>query len=86
MTRHPAQGYCATFALEESLGQDMLWAAMDVQRTNTDGMSIWSPKWRSDMTTHVVVAACKEYEVAKEIIRSNGKSEGMFTTALLCTL
>ncbi len=85
-TRRPAQGYRATFALEESLGQDMLQAASDMQRTNVDGISVRSPEWRPDMTTHVVVAACKEYEVVKEIIRTDGKSEGMFTTALLRTL
>ncbi|PBK82945.1 hypothetical protein ARMGADRAFT_945708, partial [Armillaria gallica] len=45
VTRRPAQGYHAAFALEESLGQDMLQASADMERTNTDGMSIQSAKW-----------------------------------------
>ncbi|PBK82915.1 hypothetical protein ARMGADRAFT_1089818 [Armillaria gallica] len=44
-TRRPSQGYRAACALEESLGQDMLQASTDMQRTNTDGMSVRLAEW-----------------------------------------
>ncbi|PBK83613.1 hypothetical protein ARMGADRAFT_1037781 [Armillaria gallica] len=44
-TRCPAQGDHATFALEESLGQDMLQATADIQGTDADSISVRSPKW-----------------------------------------
>ncbi|KAK0227264.1 caspase domain-containing protein [Armillaria nabsnona] len=89
MTRVPvaAGETCrAVDALDGSPSKNMLDAAVSLEKSVTGSVSVLSPKWRPDMTSHVAVAACKEYELAKEIKGKDGRSTGVFTTALLDTL
>ncbi|KAK0460449.1 caspase domain-containing protein [Desarmillaria tabescens] len=47
--------------------------------------SVLGANWRPDMSSHVILAACKEYQTAKEV-ESETVYNGVFTRALIDTL
>ncbi|KAK0213452.1 caspase domain-containing protein [Desarmillaria ectypa] len=47
--------------------------------------SVLSTDWQPDMSSHVILAACKEYQIAKEVESETGYN-GVFTQALIGTL
>ncbi|PBK83257.1 hypothetical protein ARMGADRAFT_677254 [Armillaria gallica] len=44
--------------------------------------SVLAENWSPDMTSHVVLAACREFEFAREVRRDDGNVAGIFTDAL----
>ncbi|KZV66028.1 hypothetical protein PENSPDRAFT_689301 [Peniophora sp. CONT] len=62
-------------------------AADDVRRRRRD-LSPFSPAWKGDMTSHVLLAACQSHEKAKETTVPLGKYPrlGVFTFALVSAL
>ncbi|KAK0439290.1 caspase domain-containing protein [Desarmillaria tabescens] len=47
---------------------------------------ISSREWRPDMSSYVVLTACKDYQVAKEVQNEAGYYNGIFTQGLIGTL
>ncbi|KAK0440948.1 caspase domain-containing protein [Desarmillaria tabescens] len=47
--------------------------------------SVWTPKWTANTASHVLLAACKSYQSASEIVDKSGH-HGLFTDALLRAL
>ncbi|SJL18007.1 uncharacterized protein ARMOST_21578 [Armillaria ostoyae] len=47
---------------------------------------VWEKKWCPDMGSHVVLAACQDYQFAKEIQYGGGGYKGIFTAGLVKTL
>ncbi len=48
--------------------------------------SVLAENWSPDMTSHVVLAACREFEFAREVRRDDGNVAGIFTDALVTAL
>ncbi|KAK0486302.1 hypothetical protein IW261DRAFT_1559707 [Armillaria novae-zelandiae] len=48
--------------------------------------SVLAENWSPDMTSHVVLAACREFEFAREVRRDDGNVAGIFTSALVTSL
>ncbi|PBK64090.1 hypothetical protein ARMSODRAFT_1007392 [Armillaria solidipes] len=63
----------------------MLDTAEETMKSFAGYHSILAEDWCPDMTSHVVLAACKEYQFAREVKGKDGFN-GFFTQALLCTL
>ncbi|KAK0227265.1 caspase domain-containing protein [Armillaria nabsnona] len=63
----------------------MLDAADDTARNLPEYQSVFAAEWCPDMTSHVILSACTEYEAAKE---EQGKLgfHGVFTESLVRTL
>ncbi|KAK0187415.1 peptidase C14, caspase domain-containing protein [Armillaria mellea] len=75
------------------LQRDALHAALRIADTEFKALSLpWyqsilpDARWQPNMGTHVVLAACSEYEFAKEVKGPNGATNGVFTQALLRAL
>ncbi len=79
------EGVRAIRPLPSSSIQDMFDAA-DMNLGNLPGyLSISREDWHPNMDSHVVLAACKEYEFAKEVKGADGYN-GVFTRALISAL
>ncbi|KAK0489746.1 hypothetical protein EDD18DRAFT_1081062, partial [Armillaria luteobubalina] len=65
--------------------KSMLDTAEEAMKSFAGYHSILEADWCPDMTSHVVLAACKEYQFAREVKGKDGFS-GFFTQALLRTL
>ncbi|KAK0443864.1 hypothetical protein EV421DRAFT_2035292 [Armillaria borealis] len=63
----------------------MLDTAEEMMKSFAGYHSILAEDWCPDMTSHVVLAACKEYQFAREVKGKDGFN-GFFTQALLRTL
>ncbi|KAF8169312.1 peptidase C14, caspase domain-containing protein [Mycena galopus ATCC 62051] len=61
----------------------MFLGARDDPRRMSESQSPLAPDWKSDISTHVLLAACKPAETAKELRSSN---VGVFTSALISAL
>lgn len=48
--------------------------------------SVLSAGWKADMTSHVLLAACADFQYAMEARRPNGSVNGVFTEALVRAL
>ncbi|KAK0443321.1 peptidase C14, caspase domain-containing protein [Armillaria borealis] len=84
-TRLPDTGIRLALPVEGSL-RHVLEAAEKQRKNGADHVSVLSGDWKPDTFSHVVLAACKEYQLAKEVTGDDGKSAGVFTGALLRTL
>ncbi|KAK0221343.1 caspase domain-containing protein [Armillaria fumosa] len=65
--------------------KDMLLAADDNLGRFPGHRSVFAEDWLPDTASHVVLAACKEYEFAKEMLGDTGFN-GFFTKSLIRTL
>ncbi|SJL15380.1 uncharacterized protein ARMOST_18876 [Armillaria ostoyae] len=65
--------------------EDMLFAADDNLGQFPCHRSVFAEDWRPDTESHVVLAACSEYEFAKEMPGDTGFN-GFFTKSLIRTL
>ncbi|KAK0193115.1 caspase domain-containing protein [Armillaria mellea] len=65
--------------------KSMLSTAEEAMKSFAGYHSILEEDWCPDMTSHVVLAACKEYQFAREVKGKDGFN-GFFTQALLSTL
>ncbi|PBK64094.1 hypothetical protein ARMSODRAFT_962578 [Armillaria solidipes] len=65
--------------------KSMLDTAEEMMKSFAGYHSILAEDWCPDMTSHVVLAACKEYQFAREVKGKDGFN-GFFTQALLRTL
>ncbi|KAK0443319.1 hypothetical protein EV421DRAFT_544368 [Armillaria borealis] len=63
----------------------MLDAADDTAKNFPEYQSVFAAEWRPDMTSHVILAACREHEIAKEERGETGL-HGVFTESLVRTL
>ncbi|KAK0217300.1 hypothetical protein IW262DRAFT_1299243 [Armillaria fumosa] len=63
----------------------MLDAADDTAKNFPECQSVFAAEWRPDMTSHVILAACREREIAKEERVETGL-HGVFTESLVRTL
>ncbi len=63
----------------------MLRVGMDNLKRISNRTSIMEKRWRPDMSSHVILAACKDYEFAKEI-EVQGSYHGFFTHSLVKAL
>ncbi|KAK0439131.1 caspase domain-containing protein [Armillaria borealis] len=63
----------------------MLRVGVDNLKRISNRTSIMEKRWRPDMSSHVILAACKEYEFAKEI-EVGGSYHGYFTHRLVKAL
>ncbi len=61
---------------------DMFDGADETLKRIAGCQSIQDPRWRSNMDSHVVLAACKDYEKAREG-EGDTKFSGVFTRALI---
>ncbi|KAK0474333.1 peptidase C14, caspase domain-containing protein, partial [Armillaria luteobubalina] len=84
-TRLPDTGIRLALPVEGFL-RHILEAAEKQRKNGADHTSVLSSNWKPDMSSHVVLAACKEYQLAKEVTGKDGTSDGFFTNALLQTL
>ncbi|KAK0227266.1 caspase domain-containing protein [Armillaria nabsnona] len=84
-TRLPDTGIRLALPVEGFL-KHVLEAAEKQRKNGGDRVSVLSGDWKPDTFSHVLLAACKEYQLAKEVIGEDGKSAGVFTDALLHTL
>ncbi len=71
--------------MSSTLFKRMLDAADDTARTFPEYRSVFAAEWCPDMTSHVVLAACRTNESAKEELGTTG-FHGVFTEALVRTL
>ncbi|KAK0484556.1 caspase domain-containing protein [Armillaria novae-zelandiae] len=88
VTRTPNSGVRTVPPLEHASVKDMLLAAEKTLKDLPGYQSIVAKDWGPDMESHVVVAACREDEVANET-RTKQRGEawaGVFTTALVKVL
>ncbi|KAK0462798.1 hypothetical protein IW261DRAFT_1576159 [Armillaria novae-zelandiae] len=73
-----------------SLGEEsfvrMLDSAQDSMRDWPGYRDVWEQKWCPDMGSHVVLAACRDYQFAKETQCGGGGYKGVFTTGIVRTL
>ncbi|KAK0462806.1 hypothetical protein IW261DRAFT_1576166 [Armillaria novae-zelandiae] len=84
-TRLPETGIRFALPVERFLGH--ILEAEEKQRKNgADLVSVLSSDWKVDMYCHVVLAACKDHQLAKEVTIRDGESAGVFTDALVHTL
>ncbi len=81
----PLNGVRSVDPLPDTSIRDMFDAAHIRLRDLLGYRSVYEGDWRPDMDSHVVLAACREYESAKERKGPNGNS-GVFTQALIETL
>ncbi|KAK0443315.1 hypothetical protein EV421DRAFT_2035572 [Armillaria borealis] len=81
----PQNGVRSVDPLPDTSIQDMLDAAHIRLRDLPGYRSVYEGDWHPDMDSHVVLAACREYENAKERKGPNGNS-WVFTQALIHTL
>ncbi|KAK0457623.1 hypothetical protein IW261DRAFT_1601099 [Armillaria novae-zelandiae] len=84
-TRLPEMGIRFALPVERFLGH-ILEAAEKQRKNGADLVSVLSSDWKADMYCHVVLAACKDYQLAKEVTIRDGESAGVFTDALVHTL
>ncbi len=84
-TRLPGMGIHFALLVEGFLG-DVLEAAEKQQKNGADCVSVLSGDWKPDTFFHIILAACKEYQLAKEVTGEDGKPTGVVTVALLRTL
>ncbi|KAK0470733.1 hypothetical protein IW261DRAFT_1425721 [Armillaria novae-zelandiae] len=84
-TRLPETGIRFALPVERFLGH-ILEAAEKQRKNGADLVSVLSSDWKADMYCHVVLAACKDYQLAKEVTIRDGESAGVFTDALVHTL
>ncbi len=84
MTRQIESGI-RTIPFSRASLESMLAAAEETMKSFPEYRSILAKDWRPDMTSHVVLAACKENQFAIEV-RGEGGLNGAFTQALLRTL
>ncbi|KAK0444579.1 caspase domain-containing protein [Desarmillaria tabescens] len=86
-TRDAEEGVRAAPELKRSLLEKALKAADESMRRFPSYVSVSDGNWFFDMKSHVVVAACAEYEKAKETSGPDGEGyNGCFTRALIRTL
>ncbi|KAK0489114.1 caspase domain-containing protein [Armillaria novae-zelandiae] len=85
----PETGARVTRGTKSATLRDMLDAGE--KRLLGSSLSIMSRNWRPDLTSHVILAACQNYQYAKEkkVRGKNGEIlgyAGIFTESLLCFL
>ncbi|KAK0494909.1 hypothetical protein EDD18DRAFT_1354899 [Armillaria luteobubalina] len=61
-------------------------ADMSLRKYWPGAPSVLAENWSPDMTSHVVIAACREFEFAREVRRDDGNVAGIFTNALVTAL
>ncbi len=86
ITRGPKEGVRSISPLPSSSIPDMFGVADETLKHIIGYQSIKYARWRPDMDSHVVLAACNDYEQAREVEGEgdiNIKSNGVFTRALI---
>ncbi|PBK79940.1 hypothetical protein ARMGADRAFT_1172148 [Armillaria gallica] len=73
-------------SLEEESFVRMLNSAEESMGDWSGYRDVWETKWCPDMGSHVVLAACRDYQFAKEMQYGGGGYKGVFTAGLVKTL
>ncbi|KAK0215293.1 peptidase C14, caspase domain-containing protein [Armillaria nabsnona] len=85
--RAPQEGLRLIAPLPSSSIPDMFSAADETLKHIAGYQSISEARWRANMDSHVILAACKEYEHAREVeVEGDSKFNGVFTKALISAL
>lgn len=84
-TRAPSRDVRTVHSLGDAYFRRMLDSAKDDMGGSDNYQDVWSDQWVPDTESHVVLAACQDYEYAKEWESQRGYS-GVFTEALLKAL
>ncbi len=67
--------------------QYMLQVGEESLRRRAPGVpSVLAGGWKADMSSHVLLAACEDYQFALEVHRRDGRVNGVFTEALVRAL
>lgn len=86
-TKAPQEG---SVRATRPLGQKTFVRMLDCAKDSMGGWSgyrdVWEKKWLPDMGSHIVLAACRDYQLAKETEQDGHGYRGVFTSALVKTL
>ncbi len=85
-TRKPvALGVCSSPPIKRISFKDMLDAVHKAWKRFPGYLSLWAEDWQPDLACHVLLAACREYEFAREMDSDTGYNS-LFTKSLINAL